>query len=69
MLLEGGLVGGGAVAFVLGETVFGPLFVMLPHEAHTYQARESVGHTLAEMVAWYDKHVKGEGESSEVGEN
>jgi dipeptidyl aminopeptidase/acylaminoacyl peptidase len=42
--------------------------VMLPHESHTYRARESVGHTLAEMVAWYDKHVKGEGESSEVGE-
>jgi dipeptidyl aminopeptidase/acylaminoacyl peptidase len=41
--------------------------VMLPHESHTYRARESVGHTLAEMVAWYDKHVKGEGESSEVG--
>ncbi len=43
--------------------------VMLPHESHTYRAKKSVGHTLAEMVAWYDKHVKGEGESSEVGEN
>jgi dipeptidyl aminopeptidase/acylaminoacyl peptidase len=36
---------------------------MLPHEAHTYQARESVGHTLAEMVNWFDKHVKGEPEN------
>ncbi len=43
--------------------------VMLPHESHTYRARESVGHTLAEMVAWFDKHVKGEGESTEVGGN
>ena len=32
--------------------------VLLPHETHIYQARESVGHTLAEMVDWFDKHVK-----------
>ena len=36
--------------------------VMLPHEAHTYRARESVGHVLAEMVNWFDKHVKGDSE-------
>lgn len=32
--------------------------VVLPHESHTYRARESVGHTLHEMVAWFDKYVK-----------
>jgi dipeptidyl aminopeptidase/acylaminoacyl peptidase len=33
--------------------------VMLPAEAHGYRARESVGTTLAEMVAWLDRWVKG----------
>ena len=33
-------------------------FVALPNEAHGYAARESVEHTLYEMVAWLDKHVK-----------
>ncbi|HEX9611696.1 MAG TPA: prolyl oligopeptidase family serine peptidase, partial [Gemmatimonadales bacterium] len=33
-------------------------YVTLPHEAHGYQARESVLHTLAEMIEWMDKHVK-----------
>ncbi|MBM3784392.1 MAG: S9 family peptidase [Acidobacteria bacterium] len=32
--------------------------VMLPHESHGYAARESVEHTLAEMIEWFDKHVK-----------
>ena len=32
--------------------------VLLPHEAHAYEARESVEHTLYEMVAWFDKYVK-----------
>ena len=32
--------------------------VMLPAEAHGYRARESVGHTLAEMVSWLDTYVK-----------
>jgi dipeptidyl aminopeptidase/acylaminoacyl peptidase len=32
--------------------------VLLPHESHNYAARESVEHVLAEMVAWFDKHVK-----------
>jgi dipeptidyl aminopeptidase/acylaminoacyl peptidase len=41
--------------------------VMLPHESHTYQARESVGHTLAEMVNWFDKHVKGEPDETGTG--
>ena len=35
--------------------------VMLPHESHGYRGRESVLHTLAEMVEWFDRHVKGEG--------
>jgi dipeptidyl aminopeptidase/acylaminoacyl peptidase len=32
--------------------------VVLPHESHGYSARESVEHTLYEMIAWFDKHVK-----------
>jgi dipeptidyl aminopeptidase/acylaminoacyl peptidase len=32
--------------------------VMLPHEAHTYRARESLEHTLWEMLAWLDRYVK-----------
>ena len=37
--------------------------VMLPHEAHTYAARESIGHVLAEMVNWFDEHVKGDADN------
>jgi dipeptidyl aminopeptidase/acylaminoacyl peptidase len=33
-------------------------YVTLPHESHGYAARESIEHTLYEMVAWFDKHVK-----------
>ena len=33
-------------------------YVQLPGEAHGYLGRESVGHTLAEMVGWLDKFVK-----------
>ena len=33
--------------------------VMLPHESHGYAARESIEHTLAEMVEWFDEYVKG----------
>lgn len=32
--------------------------VMLPHESHGYRGRESVLHTLAEMVDWFETHVK-----------
>jgi dipeptidyl aminopeptidase/acylaminoacyl peptidase len=32
--------------------------VMLPAEAHGYRARESVGHTLWEMIRWLDAYVK-----------
>ncbi len=32
--------------------------VMLPLESHGYSAKESVEHTLYEMLAWFDKHVK-----------
>jgi dipeptidyl aminopeptidase/acylaminoacyl peptidase len=32
--------------------------VMLPLESHGYSAKESIGHTLFEMVDWFDKHVK-----------
>jgi dipeptidyl aminopeptidase/acylaminoacyl peptidase len=33
-------------------------FVLLPHEAHGYAARESIDHTLSEMISWFDKYVK-----------
>jgi dipeptidyl aminopeptidase/acylaminoacyl peptidase len=33
-------------------------YVVLPHESHGYAARESVMHTLAEMVDWMDRWVK-----------
>jgi dipeptidyl aminopeptidase/acylaminoacyl peptidase len=32
--------------------------VILPFESHGYSARESVEHTLYEMVAWFDRYVK-----------
>jgi dipeptidyl aminopeptidase/acylaminoacyl peptidase len=34
-------------------------YVSLPYESHGYMARESVEHTLYEMLAWFDKYVKG----------
>lgn len=33
-------------------------YVTLPHEAHGYTGRESVMHTLAEMINWLDRYVK-----------
>lgn len=33
-------------------------YVTLPLESHGYSARESVEHTLYEMIAWFDRHVK-----------
>lgn len=33
-------------------------YVTLPHEPHGYQAKESLMHTLYEMVTWFEKHVK-----------
>jgi dipeptidyl aminopeptidase/acylaminoacyl peptidase len=33
-------------------------YVTLPNEAHGYAARESVLHTLYEMVSWFDRYVK-----------
>jgi dipeptidyl aminopeptidase/acylaminoacyl peptidase len=35
-------------------------YVTLPHESHGYAARESIEHTLWEMLSWFDKHVKPE---------
>lgn len=34
-------------------------FVSLPNESHGYVAKESIEHTLFEMVSWFDKYVKG----------
>lgn len=33
-------------------------YVQLPAESHGYAARESVGHTLHEMLSWLDQYVK-----------
>jgi dipeptidyl aminopeptidase/acylaminoacyl peptidase len=33
-------------------------YVVLPHEAHGYRARESVLHTLWEMHAWLERYVR-----------
>jgi dipeptidyl aminopeptidase/acylaminoacyl peptidase len=44
----GALKGHGAVARL----------VMLPHESHGYQARESVLHMLWEMETWLNSHVR-----------
>ena len=33
-------------------------YVTLPHEAHGYAARESILHTVAEMLQLVDKYVK-----------
>jgi dipeptidyl aminopeptidase/acylaminoacyl peptidase len=33
-------------------------YVILPHESHGYRARESVLHTLAEMIEWADRWAK-----------
>ncbi len=35
--------------------------VMLPHESHGYAGRESVEHTVAEMIEWFDRYVKNAG--------
>jgi len=33
-------------------------YVTLPFESHGYAARESIDHTLYEMVRWFEQHVK-----------
>jgi dipeptidyl aminopeptidase/acylaminoacyl peptidase len=33
-------------------------YVTLPFESHGYAARESIEHTLHEMLSWFDQHVK-----------
>ena len=38
-----------------GQTV---RYVTLPLESHGYAARESIEHTLWEMLRWFDKHLK-----------
>ncbi|HYT94002.1 MAG TPA: prolyl oligopeptidase family serine peptidase, partial [Gemmataceae bacterium] len=35
-------------------------YVTLPYESHGYVARESIEHTLYEMLAWFDRYVKPE---------
>jgi dipeptidyl aminopeptidase/acylaminoacyl peptidase len=38
--------------------------VILPSEAHGYRARESVLHTLAEMLEWGEKWTRGKGQAA-----
>jgi dipeptidyl aminopeptidase/acylaminoacyl peptidase len=33
-------------------------YVTLPHEAHSYAARESIEHVLYEQITWFEKYVK-----------
>jgi len=37
--------------------------VMLPYESHGYRGEESVMHVLAEMIDWFDEHVKNAADS------
>ena len=39
-------------------------YVTLPHEAHTYAARETLLHVIAERLNWFDKYVKNAGARS-----
>jgi dipeptidyl aminopeptidase/acylaminoacyl peptidase len=41
---------------------------MLPDESHSYRARESVLHTQAETIAWFDRYVKNVEPSAESSE-
>ncbi|HJZ69834.1 MAG TPA: prolyl oligopeptidase family serine peptidase [Blastocatellia bacterium] len=41
-------------------------YVTLPYEAHGYAGRESVLHTVAEMLNWMDKYVKNAGARHET---
>ena len=36
-------------------------YVTLPHESHGYAARESIEHTLSEMIEWFDRYMKSTG--------
>jgi dipeptidyl aminopeptidase/acylaminoacyl peptidase len=40
--------------------------VLLPNEAHGYRARESILHTLAEMLDWADRYVKNPGAAAQA---
>jgi dipeptidyl aminopeptidase/acylaminoacyl peptidase len=44
-------------------------YVVLPHEAHGYRARESVGHALWEMTSWLDRHLRGAGGETAAASN
>ena len=39
--------------------------LLLPWEGHTYRARESVFSAAAQMLEWFDKHVKMRADSAE----
>ena len=42
-------------------------YVTLPYESHGYAARESVLHTVAEMLNWCDKYLKNDGARETTG--
>jgi len=42
---------------------------MLPYESHGYRARQSVLHTQAEMIQWFDKYVKNANEKENENKN
>jgi len=42
--------------------------VMLPHESHSYQARESILHMMWETDRWLETHVRGAGPREDAGE-
>jgi len=42
-------------------------YVTLPSEAHGYAARESIEHTLWEMLTWFDTYVKNAANSTTAG--
>ena len=41
-------------------------YVTLPHESHGYASRESVLHTVAEMLNWANTYVKKTGGASDI---
>lgn len=43
--------------------------VMLPLESHGYSAKESIEHTLYEMINWFDRHVKNAKPRSQTAKN
>jgi hypothetical protein len=41
-------------------------YVTLPFESHGYAARETIEHTLREMLSWFDQHMENASSKSAV---